>query len=145
MNTGERIRHLRGNLSQAEFAANLGVNKELIGKYERGLNTPGGDILKKMREVTGVSLNWLLTGDGDVFVQSVESRSSQYQNVDKVILELCIERVEDISSRLGRRFSSKKKAQLIAAVYELATNIQNDNGLTNNINQVAAHLIDLAG
>lgn len=64
--TGERIRHLRGDLSQAEFASKIGVHKEMVGKYERGQNVPGGDVLTRMREVFGVSLDWLLTGQGQM-------------------------------------------------------------------------------
>jgi len=59
---GGRIRQLRGDLSQVEFAAKLGVHKDLIGKYERGLSIPGGEILAKMRDVLGVSIDWLVTG-----------------------------------------------------------------------------------
>jgi transcriptional regulator with XRE-family HTH domain len=64
--TGDRIRLLRGGLSQAEFASKLGVHKEVVGKYERGLNVPGGEALAHMREVLGVDINWLLTGEGQM-------------------------------------------------------------------------------
>ena len=64
--TGDRIRLLRSGLSQAEFASKLGVHKEMVGKYERCQNIPGGDILARMREVLGVDINWLLTGEGEM-------------------------------------------------------------------------------
>ena len=59
---GHRIRKIRGSLSQVEFAAKIGVNKNLVGKYERDENIPGGDILTRMHEALCVDITWLLTG-----------------------------------------------------------------------------------
>ena len=59
---GERIRKVRGEMSQAAFAAKIGINKNLLGKYERGESIPGGEILAQMRDALGISVDWLLTG-----------------------------------------------------------------------------------
>jgi len=64
---GARIRQIRARLSQADFSAKIGVHKDLLGKYERDQSTPGGETLSRMREVLGVDINWLLTGDGEMF------------------------------------------------------------------------------
>lgn len=63
---GERIRQVRGALSQADFAAKIGINKNLLGKYERGESVPGGEILSQIHDTAGVSLDWLLTGQGQM-------------------------------------------------------------------------------
>jgi len=61
---GDRIRRVRGELSQDAFAAKLDVAKDTVGKYERNQNVPGGDVLARIREKFGVDINWLLTGQG---------------------------------------------------------------------------------
>lgn len=61
---GDRLRAVRGGMSQDEFAVKLGVHKETIGKYERDKVVPGGDVLARLHEAFGVNINWLLTGKG---------------------------------------------------------------------------------
>ena len=62
---GDRIRRIRGDLSQVEFAARLRVDKNTVGRYERGERTPDGDFLVGVQLVFGASIDWLLTGKGD--------------------------------------------------------------------------------
>ena len=61
---GGRIRHIRGELSQEDFATQIGVHKNAVGKYERDENIPGGDVLKRLYKVKAVNITWLLTGSG---------------------------------------------------------------------------------
>lgn len=82
---GERIRQTRGDMSQAEFASKIGVNKTLLGKYERGESIPGGEFLSQLRDILGISLDWLLTGwtqppnldDDDKYMAAIEVARTQ--------------------------------------------------------------------
>jgi len=58
------MRMVRGALSQEEFAAQLAVHKNTIGKYERGERQPEAEVLARLRSELGVDVNWLLTGEG---------------------------------------------------------------------------------
>lgn len=49
--------------SQTELAANSGVSREMIGKYERGDAAPSIDAAKKIADAFEVSLDYL-TGEG---------------------------------------------------------------------------------
>ncbi len=60
---GTRLRQVRGDLTQAEFAAKIGVNKSLLGKYERDESAPGAEQLLRYKERAAVSVDWLLTGE----------------------------------------------------------------------------------
>ena len=62
--TGDRIRRVRGALSQIEFAGRMGADKNTVGRYERGERTPDGDFLVRIRTEFGTDLTWLLTGEG---------------------------------------------------------------------------------
>jgi len=61
----KRLRMLREamQLSQRELAARLGVSGTAWQNYETGRNIPGGNVLKGLADL-GVSIDWLLTGDG---------------------------------------------------------------------------------
>jgi transcriptional regulator with XRE-family HTH domain len=58
-----KIRNIKGKLTQSEFAKILGVAQGTINKYENGAILPGEDILKKIANYGGVTVEWLLHGD----------------------------------------------------------------------------------
>jgi transcriptional regulator with XRE-family HTH domain len=62
---GGRIKTLRKDkhLSQKELAAPLGVRYQLLNKYESGLNTPPAEMLVKLADALGTSIDYLLTGN----------------------------------------------------------------------------------
>jgi transcriptional regulator with XRE-family HTH domain len=61
---GRRLRELRGfDLSQQEFAKQLGISQSQLSKYERGAAAPPAEILFFVKKHFGVSIDWLLTGE----------------------------------------------------------------------------------
>jgi transcriptional regulator with XRE-family HTH domain len=71
----DRLKILRRKLgiSQKEMARELGVPFTLISKYECGKIKPGADMLSKIALRYNVNLNWLLTGQGNIFVEPDDS------------------------------------------------------------------------
>jgi transcriptional regulator with XRE-family HTH domain len=60
---GRRIRETRGfELTQDDFAHQLGISQSQLSKYERGLTPPAADFLIEIKKKFGVSIDWLLTG-----------------------------------------------------------------------------------
>ena len=61
---GERLRKSRKDLgkSQDEIAESCGVSREMWGKYERDLATPGGEVLTKAA-LAGFNVHYILTGE----------------------------------------------------------------------------------
>jgi len=61
---GKRIRQIRGfELTQAEFAAVLGITQGQLSKYEVGQSAPTLEILLKLKAHSGKSVDWILTGE----------------------------------------------------------------------------------
>ena len=59
---GQRIKMVRGDLTQKEFARALGIKKQnYVSRYEKG-RIPTHDILVKIAEYGRVTVDWLLTG-----------------------------------------------------------------------------------
>lgn len=67
MTLGERIKRLRmeRGWSQAQFALKLEVHAKQVSGWERNAHTPSTDVLIKMAEALGVSLDYLAFEDRD--------------------------------------------------------------------------------
>jgi transcriptional regulator with XRE-family HTH domain len=62
-NVGRRIRQLRGfDLTQQEFAARIGVTQSYLSMIEKGKVKAGAEILLRISQEFGKSIEWLLTG-----------------------------------------------------------------------------------
>ena len=59
---GERIRRLRtgARMTQGELASRLEISKSTVGMYEQGRREPPYDLLLRLGELFGVSVDWLL-------------------------------------------------------------------------------------
>jgi transcriptional regulator with XRE-family HTH domain len=64
-----RIKELREQkkLSKKDFAAKIGVDNSQYGKFETGKLTPTIQHLMEISSNFGISVDWLLTGEGDMF------------------------------------------------------------------------------
>jgi transcriptional regulator with XRE-family HTH domain len=64
--TGQRIKTLRieKSLTQEDLGEKLGLDRGTISKIERGENAPTVKTLIALREIFGVSVDWVLTGKG---------------------------------------------------------------------------------
>jgi len=60
----KRLRMVRGNRSQAQFARDLGVFQQNINRYEHG-TLPHVDFLIALARAENVSVDWLLMGRGN--------------------------------------------------------------------------------
>ncbi len=61
---GERLKLVRGNLSQAEFSKRIGIPQVTLGNYERGRNEPKFETLEKICSLFEIKSDWLLFGVG---------------------------------------------------------------------------------
>ena len=60
--TGQRIRAIRGSLSQQEFARKLGVQQVDISRIERGIRPPSIELLLALASLSEVTVDYILTG-----------------------------------------------------------------------------------
>ncbi len=73
---GDRIKEIRNtkNLTQSEFARVLETSAGHISEIEAKKTTPGGEFLTSLLRKFNVNINWLLTGEGDIFINEDENR-----------------------------------------------------------------------
>lgn len=61
---GDRIRQVRGEVTQRDFAGLLDIGLKTLSRYENNERQPDADLLIKMNVLYGVQPLWLLTGKG---------------------------------------------------------------------------------
>lgn len=61
---GNRLKSIRGKQSGEEFSKLLGTHLQTIYRYERGERKPDIDFIQLVSKKTGVSIEWLITGEG---------------------------------------------------------------------------------
>jgi len=60
---GRRIRQLRGfDVNQRDFASRIGVSQPYLSSMERGDGEIGAEILLRISQEFGKSIEWLLAG-----------------------------------------------------------------------------------
>jgi DNA-binding transcriptional regulator YiaG len=60
---GTRIRKLRGQTTQEEFARGLGISQAQLSKYELGQSAVPLGVLIKLAKKSGGTADWILTGE----------------------------------------------------------------------------------
>ncbi len=89
MKLNDRIYDLRTKkgLSQGELAALLDVSRQSVSKWETGLSVPDMERLLRMREIFGITLEELVSGDA--YEARQESAALAQTVVIKEVLPLC--------------------------------------------------------
>jgi len=60
---GRRVRALRGfDLKQGDFARQLGISQGQLSRYEQGKSEIGAEVLLRISQQFGKSIEWVLTG-----------------------------------------------------------------------------------
>lgn len=54
-------------LSQNEFASRLEMSGSFVSDVVRGVKLPGAEFLAQLKSIFGVSVDWLLTGEGSMY------------------------------------------------------------------------------
>lgn len=70
----DRFRSLRGDLTQEEFANRIGITKQKVSNYEKGIVKPTFDVFALMASRLKINLNWLITGKGDPYISNADGK-----------------------------------------------------------------------
>ncbi|WP_051295071.1 helix-turn-helix domain-containing protein [Maridesulfovibrio bastinii] len=61
---GARIKAVRGEMLQTHFSEMLGVHKNSLSRYERGVGLPDAQFIQSLCTTFEIEANWLLFGEG---------------------------------------------------------------------------------
>lgn len=75
---GRRIKELIGDRKRSEIAPRIGVASSTLWDYMNGDAIPGPEVLIKIGEVLGVSIDYLLKGNQSLFAKNEMERDTLY-------------------------------------------------------------------
>lgn len=134
MELGDRLRLLRKalGLSQAEFAAKLGVKQRAISHWERGDTEPSFKTLQKISEIWSVNPVWLFKGEGPMFLHEAEPERSlppdlaealknpRLQKILLLLKDLPEEEIEEVYRNLQKtKRQREERERLLKEIEEL--------------------------
>lgn len=61
---GDRIKAIRGNISQTVFSEKLGITQNTLSRYERNQRLPDAQLIAELCNSFNISADWILTGRG---------------------------------------------------------------------------------
>jgi transcriptional regulator with XRE-family HTH domain len=83
---GLRLRKLRGNVPQKEFAVAVGLSERAYRRYELGERLPSFDILMRISAIGECSLSWLVGGGPDTL--NIDDIKAWKNRLDSTIKKL---------------------------------------------------------
>jgi transcriptional regulator with XRE-family HTH domain len=131
LGTGDRIRQIRGDLTQTEFGKLFGVKGNTVSRWEDG-RLSDDETIKKIADYGEVTVEWLLRGEKKAAAQLREFAPEQYDarpavlNVNYLVQANFLTRKFLKSKRLA--FSDHQEAQLSAYIYEYLIEFHADPG-----------------
>lgn len=107
---GDRLEQIRrrADVSQAVFAASLGISRTTLHNYARGERVLTEPVLAKLLEVYNADPLWILAGD-----QGIQNRQKTTLEALGEILERVEERLAERNERLGTR----KRWMIVCRLY----------------------------
>lgn len=105
----ERLRFLMGDERPYSWCAKIGIKKGLFQYYWQRERIPKHDNLIKICDYTGCSLEWLITGRGEPYVDLV---GETVKSTDHAICALS-RQIGQVEELLGKMIALKKKAMSV--------------------------------
>lgn len=100
MTLPERLRIIRGQLGQVEFAKKIGSSQTGVSAYEKGQRKPDYETLIRVSQEFGVTLDWLLLGTGPMYKTSDEATKGGTGNTLPVFSSSeAVQSIENITSK----------------------------------------------
>jgi transcriptional regulator with XRE-family HTH domain len=115
MNLGQRIQELRkeNNLTQAALAEKIRISLPQIVRYETKDVQPPADVLKRMADVFGTSIDYIVNGNINEKAQNSIKDSKLLQHFKAI--ENMDEDDKNVVLKLIDAFITKRKVQQLAS------------------------------
>jgi transcriptional regulator with XRE-family HTH domain len=124
-NTGQRIRKIRGTLTQVEFGKLLGVRGNTVSRWEAG-RLSDLETLNKIANYGGVTVEWILRGEEPAATKySIRTRehtpeeySAALTDIETALLTEVVTVVHQVVAARRLKFTPAQIARLIVKAYD---------------------------
>ena len=120
---GERIRFLRGDMTQSEFADILRIKQAMISRYEANKETPSPKVLLRIGQFSNRTLEWLLTGQdslGKSRAKRVAAKTTRHMSRDDLIdvasgyvRDTRLPEADEFAEMMKMSFKDRKRLKMI--------------------------------
>jgi len=114
---GERLRHLRGSLSQRDMARKCDTAIRAYQYYESGERLPSLNFIAEVASAFNTTTDWILTGS-DKPRPVEEPRSASSSGFDINLMLSIIEKTEVLFEKHKLYLPPRKKVRLFLLLYE---------------------------
>ena len=76
------------DISAAKLAKKLNVSQGSIMQYEHGIRTPNYNFMYQLNNILNINLNWFVTGEGEMFIDSIKYSEQSQQKLEQTIIKL---------------------------------------------------------
>ena len=147
MSISERIKRIRGSLSQAEFGKRIGSSQRAVQGWEAGESAPGANFLERIHRVFGVDIHWLLTGKGNPYIKDkdqaviVAEDAAPYGHDDRNLDE------SDIGKTIGElvKILQSGDTSIVNAIISNLNTFSRAIDLNKDVSQLSKKLDDFRG
>lgn len=110
---GDRLRIARqkSGLRQTQVKERTNINNKTLSGYENNVSEPDMSTLTVLTELYGVSYEWLLTGEGEMTVNTTKKSSPLTEKNERDIAKRMAELREDLSTATGLLFEGEPMSE----------------------------------
>jgi len=99
LDIGNRLKKIRGSLSQKDFALKAGIPFRSYQRYEAGERMPPPDVLPLLAQIGNTTTDWILEGDIDSLRLLLRQKKSELNKKEIEVDELTKELIQALSSK----------------------------------------------
>ena len=110
MSLPERLRLIRGQLGQKEFAKRIDSSQTGVSAYEKGQRKPDYETLIRVSQEFGVTLDWLLLGTGSMYIEDNSDKTADMSAV--LPAETASQPIENIEYEKNKSADMSEKLRL---------------------------------
>ena len=112
--------------SVTALARAIGRSDGAVRKWLRGASEPSVSDVRAIAAATGVSIQWLITGEGEsrLVARSIREMAGTYRadassSVDNALLEAIMETLDDELLSRGMQIPTTKRSAIVVTLYSL--------------------------
>jgi len=115
----DRLRQVRGKLTQEEISNQLDIHSITYGRYERGERSPGVEFVEKVCRAFNISPTWLILGEGPMRLdEAAVPAPAPAAPLNQELLRQVLAGVKKGLALKRLVLSPDKEAELVALLYD---------------------------
>ena len=115
---GEKLRMVRGSMTQTELAEVLDIPQGYISRYEKGVVKPSIYYVYGLAKHFNVSLDWLLANKGEMY-QAPTKKKKDTMDPDVIEVINILKTNRKLAKTIKRIVGSKDSSKILDSVSEL--------------------------